>query len=249
MSRKKYMDFPESAPISKPCARGASGSTRLYVEITCPHCMSKFTDLPVERVLVAKAGKCKEHLLTCTAAKEAGVVVEAPAKPPPSTLVNVASNGAGVAEDVPSHIQKQLDTLHERADKAETKMARYDAIITEVLPSYTPPLNDNTGCLQLTEAIKIDLLPTLMPPVPEPSVWPPEALTMAKELASLKHERAEEVRINRDRDAQLREMHRTMRWLEKRLREDSESSGYALQLQNLLANRCVESGPKRVRFA
>lgn len=222
--------------------------------------MTKFVDIPFERVCVAKAGKCKEHLQGCAAAKANGVLVEASVSSSRALAVTLrpshSDTGSATAAQSTERMQAQIDLLNERVDRAdkradwaEAKIGTYDAILTEVLPSLNPPLHANTGPLQLTEAIKIDVLPKLMPVISPSPDWPPEALQMAKEMAALKHEHASNTLINKDRDAQLREANRTLRWIEKRLREDAQSHGYAHMFLNSYHHRNADrSGPKRVRF-
>lgn len=81
MSRKKYTDFAESAPIELECKQ-APGNTRMYVQITCPHCASKFVDIPVELIMSTKASKCLQHLRVCTKFK--GTLPIIPEKKPPN---------------------------------------------------------------------------------------------------------------------------------------------------------------------
>lgn len=80
MSRKKYTDFTESEPIELGCKQ-APGNTRMYIQITCPHCLSNFVDIPTELIHSTKASKCLQHLRVCEAFKaKGGEVASAPEK-------------------------------------------------------------------------------------------------------------------------------------------------------------------------
>ncbi len=80
MGKKKYCDFHEGSAVSLNAVRGGPDATRLYIPITCPYCKVVFVNVPATRLDVSKASKCKDHLLVCQAAKDAGVVVEPPVK-------------------------------------------------------------------------------------------------------------------------------------------------------------------------
>ena len=217
----------------------------MYIEIMCPHCRVKFVDLPAESIVTSKASKCKQHLERCAAAKAAGVVVQPPQ--PPATAVSSAIAVTAVPA-VPPEIQAQLDALHARADWAERRIGAYDAILTQVLPSFQPPLNENTGRLQLTEAIKIDMLPSLLPAPVDVAPWPPEATRAAQELAALRHERAKEQAQLKDAEQEHRDLRRRHSWLLKLLERESAESGMARMLLNSYSNKFSEPLPKRVRF-
>ena len=64
---KKYENFVESAPRTKPSKYG-TGSCRSYVGISCPICKVEFVELPSEHVQTSKASRCKQHLDKCHAA-------------------------------------------------------------------------------------------------------------------------------------------------------------------------------------
>lgn len=74
---QKYQDFTISAPYAKEAKKrvGSEHEHRMYVNITCPHCNVAFKEILEAKIATGKAGECLEHLRTCLAAKDAGVVV------------------------------------------------------------------------------------------------------------------------------------------------------------------------------
>lgn len=245
-SRKKYNDFVETDPVTKQSLQGIHGVTRQYVGVTCPHCNVVFVELPVESLASNKASKCKTHLKSCVAAKEAGVEVDPPVdKSMALALVAKSDSAVVTSSNDSSDLQEQINAMAAEIRLLKQKTQTYDAVLLAVLPSLQPPLHENTGVLQLKEAIKVDMII----PSTATSTWPPEATRAVQELAAMKHKLEQDAIIHRDRDAQLRESVRENKWLLKFLHQHSQESGFAHMALNSHANKFGDSRvTKRVRF-
>ena len=64
--RGKYDLFKEHPRVFEQ-SRFESKGERWYIPIECPHCTQIFTRVPEEAMKTNKAGKCKQHLATCSA--------------------------------------------------------------------------------------------------------------------------------------------------------------------------------------
>lgn len=112
MPGKKYTDFMESDPTELECKQ-APGNTRMYIQITCPHCSSNFVDIPVELLASTKASKCLQHLRVCKEYK--GVVALAPER---------------------KHRDPAIAELMTRMQDMENKIASHEAVFDVLVNEY-----------------------------------------------------------------------------------------------------------------
>lgn len=182
---------------------GEECNTHAYFQ--CPYDSTHIVRIPLSNVKAHKCDRCYEHLKLCTLAqsdprlsrKRKGSP-EAVAIPSRSTALTVQKAGT-VASATKTG---ELDDVKARLSEIEGKVAFYDRVLQEVLPSLVPPLYENTYKLQLHSAIEKDVVSQYLAP---PSNMPSNTQAKFVPLADYELAKDELLKVKRKLELTTRE--------------------------------------------
>jgi len=148
-NRRMYDTFIEGAPYDAP-AKQKPHDKRSYVDITCPHCLKVFVEIPKELVPSNKASRCKAHLALCPS-----YTPPAPKEADLATELRKAREAHAVEREA-DRLRYEVDQMRYEAQKEEAQR-RHEELMAQLrdangqLSSVEGQLRDANGQLTSVE--------------------------------------------------------------------------------------------------